>query len=995
MAAHNVSVAQNSVNERRLRPIYDWLDNGNNKKALQEAEKVLKKQPDFPCCKVLKSLALIRMGKEEEAEHLIDSVLTECPTDESTLQAMSIAYRELQQPEKICTVYENAVKKDPTNEEWLSHLFMSYARLGNYKRQQQVAMALYKAKPKMPYYFWGVMSVLLQATNSGDEKLAANVTLPLAERMMAVMDKDGKIKMEQETRLYLMILEFQHKFQDALNVLEGSLGAQLEEQTSHLDYVENKKIEYLKKLDKWDKVNSLALEMLQKSEDHWNLYLDYITSVFRLLDGGDEGVSVDAALVFIGEQQKKFPKNRGPFLAQIELQTRQLARKGDDSETERRLRELLVSYFDRFSSKSCCGLDLKLYLPSLGKDEVSKFFEETLLQIDLDQNKVPKTVIDIHKHVCWHQLKRLSGFHHDASVTEEDKCAIIDELCRLYISTSSLMENYSPTEIRPHDAYIVLAAHLMWQLWSETSNDKYFWKAVVYLQSALDKSPASYHFRFLLIKFFNQIGAVGVSHNVYTGLELKHIQLDSLGHIMTRHIPTCGHFVTQSTLFGNTLKFFTGNYKDTVDYIISAYRCGSFDKILEFIKLRDRLAASQHYTSLTVERMLLDLLLETSLHGQTVQMMSYLENDPDKDEINWSELTDNRDFKAMQSWDPPERSVSDDLISDSFLTEQKFLFFRSTTIRSLVAAVYMSEDIHPARVATSNKEQKQNGNGPSSDQSRSAQMSTIIVKLVDQLVKHLEEIRSQNSFQIEDFVKYLNPVQGPDRSRLVLYVGDQHPDFLVELLRLVLATHQIVSDEEDQKSKHQQMSSTICPRVVDLFASIVDRVKVRITDKEKLSLIHREQHLESIVNIIESSNFACIVCGVCQSLLLSSKASSATTSSAPSGKKTKKKKEVKPDLAEVVKAFNGLVIGFQTNLRKLLSISGDLENLIALDKLAIAQEKFSDLNLDPTASSQLTNGPEIQEKTVRLMEASYNVSFLQMKATVQKKLNYFANLLIL
>ena len=37
MAANNATaVAQNSVAERRLRPIYDWLDNGNNKKALQE-----------------------------------------------------------------------------------------------------------------------------------------------------------------------------------------------------------------------------------------------------------------------------------------------------------------------------------------------------------------------------------------------------------------------------------------------------------------------------------------------------------------------------------------------------------------------------------------------------------------------------------------------------------------------------------------------------------------------------------------------------------------------------------------------------------------------------------------------------------------------------------------------------------------------------------------------------------------------------------------------
>ena len=75
----------------------DYLDNGNNKKALQEADKVLKKQPDFPCCKVLKALALMRMGREDEAQPLIDSVLDESPTDESTLQAMNIAFKELQQ----------------------------------------------------------------------------------------------------------------------------------------------------------------------------------------------------------------------------------------------------------------------------------------------------------------------------------------------------------------------------------------------------------------------------------------------------------------------------------------------------------------------------------------------------------------------------------------------------------------------------------------------------------------------------------------------------------------------------------------------------------------------------------------------------------------------------------------------------------------------------------------------------------------------------------
>lgn len=85
--------------------------------------------------------------------------------------------------DKISEVYEAAVKVDPSNEELLTHLFMSYVRLGDYKKQQQTALALYKLKPKNPYYFWAVMSVVMQAIHS-DRKLAKEITLPLAERMV-------------------------------------------------------------------------------------------------------------------------------------------------------------------------------------------------------------------------------------------------------------------------------------------------------------------------------------------------------------------------------------------------------------------------------------------------------------------------------------------------------------------------------------------------------------------------------------------------------------------------------------------------------------------------------------------------------------------------------------------------------------------------------------------------------------------------------------------
>ena len=63
----------------------------------------------------------------------------------------------------MADMYENAHKVKPDNEEVLSSLFMAHVRLGNYKKQQQTAMTLHRLRPdKNPYYFWAVMSIVMQ-----------------------------------------------------------------------------------------------------------------------------------------------------------------------------------------------------------------------------------------------------------------------------------------------------------------------------------------------------------------------------------------------------------------------------------------------------------------------------------------------------------------------------------------------------------------------------------------------------------------------------------------------------------------------------------------------------------------------------------------------------------------------------------------------------------------------------------------------------------------
>lgn len=78
-------------------PFSDNLELGNNKKAIQEADKVLKKNPNMQCARALKALALLRLGREEEAGKLEKELVDEKPCDVSTLQVLTFYYRETEE----------------------------------------------------------------------------------------------------------------------------------------------------------------------------------------------------------------------------------------------------------------------------------------------------------------------------------------------------------------------------------------------------------------------------------------------------------------------------------------------------------------------------------------------------------------------------------------------------------------------------------------------------------------------------------------------------------------------------------------------------------------------------------------------------------------------------------------------------------------------------------------------------------------------------------
>lgn len=840
-----------SVAERRLRPIYNWLDEGNNKKALQEAEKVLKKQPNFQCARVLKGLALLRLGKDVECQQILEAIRKELPYDDSTLQAMTICYREMNKPEDICNVYSSAAKNDPKNEELLTHLFMAYVRVCDYKKQQQTAMTLYKLKFKNHYYFWTIMSIVMQAHEAGPE-LAKNLQLPLAEKMVKKFVDENKIEAEQEVQLYLLILEMQNKLGESLEVIDGHLGEMLHSYIS----VPTKRVELLVKMEHWKRANIEIKKILQDDIDNWSLYLNYFKTVFCLVDVESHGNgvveedssdrTVNDCVNFLSEIQKKNKtaphRLRGPYLAIMEFFV-QLQHHEIDAELYFGFfTDLLLVYFQDFGSKTCCLNDLRPYLDCLGEPKVVTFLDEVWKFIELEEGQLPTSKEQMLRYISNLQITRYLGFHEKLNIAA--KVQLADCLLRYYIHGAQFNgSTLLPTDVRHNDPFVVLIVEMMNDLWLETKDACYLKNALVVLEHALDKSPSNHQFKVLLIKLYNTLGISMAAQKSYDLLDIKHVQLDSMGYLQCWSLVSTGQYFLASNIFELTLKFFTSNYKDSADHLTFLYKFGSFLKINEFIEFRERLNSSLHYSAVTVEKMLLDIFHSSSFQN-TIQLIEQMEVTPEKESIQFETLEDNRDLDLCWTSDQLKRRLSSDIVKTSFAHDVEFLRVRSLILRILAGAVQMINDnvVVPNNIDAGS-------DGVIDTGSLNSPQNTLEC-LAKQLTSLSSSLLSRN---LERLPK--NVINAPLDSRLFYLLDLSYLDLLENLSNNLIAIFKEDNVQIEKMFDHEKNPITKLSEAISKFST-----ECKSSDHTQLGL--RCRFLNILTLLVEMTSMACMFCGV-------------------------------------------------------------------------------------------------------------------------------------
>uniref|UniRef100_A0A673N8T2 N-alpha-acetyltransferase 25, NatB auxiliary subunit-like n=1 Tax=Sinocyclocheilus rhinocerous TaxID=307959 RepID=A0A673N8T2_9TELE len=779
-------------------------------------------------------------------------------------------------------LYEAAVRKVPTSEEYHSHLFMAYARVGEYKKMQQAGMALYKIVPKNPYYFWSVMSLVMQAISAQDEKLSQTMFLPLAERMVEKMVKEEKIEAEAEVQLYFMILERLGKYVEALEVVQGPLGEKL---TSELQSRENKCMMLYRRLERWAECNALSCKLLLKNPDDWQFYILYFDSLFYLIDQswappqegahsaeGEVHASTAQAISFMEdriatEEAKESKHLRGPYLARLELIRRLRERSCPEAQQLGEPLELMFQFFVKFGDKPCCITDLEIFLDLLTPDQHVQFINRLMEAVPLgapgeDGVALPGDTRALQRHLCVTQLSRSLGQQH--ALNTEGKLGLIKELKAHYRHGLQFGKSCLKTELQFSDMYCLMAAHVYIDLWLETGESNMLWQCLGLLEEGLSNSSSNAQFKLLLLLLYCRLGAFEPVVDLYSSLDAKHVQHDTIGYLLTRYAESLGQFAAASQSCNFSLRFFHSNQKDTSEYIIQAYKYGAFEKIPEFIAFRNRLNHSLHFAQARTERMLLDLFLEADTSSPLEESVKSMSLCPEEDDIPWDSLRDNRDLTVLVSWNPKDRQLNEEHKQHSLEDDTLWLRLRSLTLR-LIGCV--SALTHPP---TSRNSEKTTENGvaakPSSLQS---------------LLSQLENTLNQATQFTEKQLQY--PFVGPVPSRLAQALSSGCCQCQLSSLQLPLHLQELETAGLDDSTELQTQISNLFKSLAVQLQDMLEKCKGDLLEVKDDQTKPQQFLLENLVYFVETICIVLWVSNYCGSVLRPLKSSLQ--------KKKKKKKE--------------------------------------------------------------------------------------------------------
>ncbi|KAJ7219345.1 actin cytoskeleton organization protein [Mycena pura] len=636
--------------ERQIRPIYEALDTGSNKLAIVACNKLLKKHPKNELVKALKALALVRSQKVDESLVLCDEVLSAKPTNDAVLTAMMHVLRGLGRHKDLVTMFEEAYKQQPTNEDLAAQTFFANVRILNWKAAQQVATRMHKQFQEDRYIYWNVISAILQADDASTSANMRTLLYKLAHRLVTSSPTPSYVNPDR-FHLHLIILRELRLFDEARTLLESDIGKSICSASLSCNDIRR---------DIWrlhglltDEGTRAEQRITEQNDRNWLEFLSVLDATFSFFDlkqgerESDESAKIECSS-HVAKVQEFFTKvaeldgrkDRSALLALLELEKR--ARFHGVSNDPNRMVDLMKRYFEEIGDKACCFEDLKPYL-ALQADDSTRWTSYL-------QSLTPSftTTNDLQRLINCHKLLRHSLSLEELTTTAQSDLATL--YTQQYLEGLKLGASLPSTELQPADDLAILAGSVFVSLWRMDDDEKYLYNAVALLEFALTKSKQSFQMRLMLVRIYRLLGAPSIALEHYRIMQIKQVQHDTLSHFILSRASTFSLAATGDLTFATECieasQIYVSNAQDTGEYIARAFTGEKYTQIPEFIIFEDRLENSLQRDIVKIEHLRMRLAHEPV--SSDLIDMELIELKFILDRLHH----DNRDFEIIADYQP-------------------------------------------------------------------------------------------------------------------------------------------------------------------------------------------------------------------------------------------------------------------------------------------------------------------------------------------------------
>lgn len=602
------------------------------------------------------SIAYIKLGNIQQSITILEEAVkksSEWILDNGSIYYYTTAMKSLERTDLVEQVWEKAVSADRKSVSHLEKLFAACLRSGNATKQISAAMDLWKLTNDSKYLMWSIVARAqphLQPDIPRTASIAAaspipganpssttEVSAPVPNKVLQLtymmfnskFVEEGKVTKHLDIDFMLRVLIQQGQCDQALELIRSDLAKKLYG-ISFQRLSEEAGI--LLRFARLDEARALYETLLtEHNSDEWSWYLGYFNAQFgsqRPIASVDAN-KVAAAREFIKSLKAKTEngvKLRGPYMAELELES--------IVKSEKLILPLLVAFFNAFSTKPSCYRDMLPYIKSMSSTEQSDLLEQVKDKVILDANVLTnETPLSVFGTIT--AYKSLLRTIKHANMTDDERESEIQHLWAIYNAARKADHPREATERFCADDLLLMIAHyhcdrFISELQSTkvdgieypihnkmlpfaTSNLRHLVQAAVVLEHGVAHSKWNFQFKLLLNEVYVALGSVRSCIDQFDGVEVKHVQLDSVGYMFVDPLVRYASVNDLNKIIKRSNLFYDDSRRSTADFAFEAFQKGAYHKVKEVLNFTDRLNNSAHRHALRLDHLLLSMAEAASL----------------------------------------------------------------------------------------------------------------------------------------------------------------------------------------------------------------------------------------------------------------------------------------------------------------------------------------------------------------------------------------------